>query len=183
MYSIISLRNNSIPDIKSIILRSSIIISVDPGIKNFTLTILENLKVLDFYRIALEKNNIYVQLTQKLDQIISQILNPDKKYNNLCLVIEKQFNSILLNRISQHVISYFLIKYPDSIIIETNSRNRVNMLRRETGNKEITKKDSINWAIKKFKENNDIKGIEIINNLKKKDDFSDTLCQIYALIY
>jgi hypothetical protein len=185
------------------ILSSDFIFSVDPGIKNFSLTILiaENgiLKVLDYYRIQLCSNkrpkvssaikasdtsdsNIYLDLYRQFNNIIT----PDYHHSKCTLVIERQLRSILLNRIEQHVISYFMLTLKVCNIFEVSTKNRIKLLKEYfyegDSNAKITKKDSINFAIEKFKETGDIKGQNIIRSLKKKDDFADTICQVYAIL-
>jgi hypothetical protein len=47
----------------------------------------------------------------------------------------------------------------------------------------VTKKDSVSWVTEKFKNIDDMKGSHIIKSLRKKDDFADTVCQVYSLLY
>jgi hypothetical protein len=171
------------------IISSDFIFSVDPGIKNFSLTILEiddkNLKVLDYYRIQLCSNSsIYADLYKRFDEIITE-----EYQNSKCtLVIEKQIRSILLCRIEQHVISYFMLKLKNCNIFEVNAKNRIRLLkeyRNQNSSKtnktnKVTKKDSIDFATDKLK--SDVKGRIIMSSLKKKDDFSDTICQVCAIL-
>lgn len=170
-------------NLRDLIINSDIIISVDPGIKNFSFIVLEpkKLKLIIYHRLILKQGSmIYKDLTKKLDNIMNEI----KENKKITLIIEKQLpRSIVMSRIEQHVISYFIIKYPDSLVIQVNPRNRILMLKNHYKKDKITKKDSVEWASSHIEKIEDNKAKEIIKSLKKKDDFSDTICQVYSLIY
>jgi hypothetical protein len=173
---------NHSDSIEKILKRSDLLISIDPGVKNLAVCILNNsLKLENFHNIQLSKNHlIYQELTNKLEEILTEISSS----KNPCLLIEKQLprGGILL-RIQQHIITYFIIKRPDMPIIELNPKNRSTMLKEYYKKKTITKKDSVLWVIEKLKKLNDMKALHVISSLKKKDDFADTICQVYSLFY
>jgi hypothetical protein len=172
---------NCITSLEQILKETELFVSIDPGIRNLSVTILnKDLKVENFHKIVLNKNSlIYQELTERLGDIFDEI--SDKRS---CLLIEKQLSrGGILPRIQQHIIAYFMIKKPDMPIIELDSKNRTNMLKDYYKKNKVTKKDSVSWVTEKFKNIDDMKGFHIIKSLRKKDDFADTVCQVYSLLY
>lgn len=171
---------NSLDSLDEILKNSDFIVSVDPGIKNLLVSILDrNLKLNSYHKITLQKTLMYKELTEKLGKVLEDISS-----KKACLLIEKQLTrgSVLL-RIQQHIIVYFMVTKPDMPIIELNPKNRAIMLRQYYNKKKITKRDCTSWVIDALKKTNDIYGLHIIRSLKKKDDFADTICQVHALLH
>lgn len=175
------------------------IISIDPSIKNFGLRVEQrpynleppfppdSYQTLLFKRICIqaETSNIYNMITQILDQYLDLF--------NTChmVIVERQvpFNYLAV-RVSQHVLSYFMIKLQDNpllpIIMEVDNKLKSRQLQAPSNlNERGIKKWSIDKAIEILTSRNDTYALNIlreeIKKKKKLDDLADTVCQVEAL--
>lgn len=157
------------------------LISIDPGIKNFSIRIEtrkdSSINTELFERVNLQ-GNILINLTRYLDQYLFRFRESD------IIIIEKQLtkNSPLI-RVSQHVLSYFVIKLLDihSIILEIDPKAKTRLLNAPKLDKRKIKTWSIITAIQILQERKDILSLSILEKEKKKDDLADTVCQSEAL--
>lgn len=103
------------------------------------------------------------------------------------VIIERQLPvNYYAVRISQHTISYFLIKLKDTpllpLILEIDSKLKTIQLDAPTG---MNKREVKQWSEKKAEEllnkRKDAYSLSILKKSKKKDDLADTVCQIEAL--
>lgn len=173
------------------------ILSIDPAITNYAIRVerwyKEEKQIVPilFDKITLynkEENdedivdNVYINLTNFLDKYLD--IFTDCNY----VICEKQmavnYRSL---RISQHTISYFIMKLKDNelltSIIELCPKLKGLMLGAPRGmNYNETKK----WSVTKCDEILEQRGDEIskliMSKTKKKDDLSDTVCQARALL-
>lgn len=180
-----------------------IIVSIDPGIKNFAIRIErrpalyeENahpseIKTLFFNKCDIsadftdEKNNndVYVLLIDKLDSWIEQYLPLVH-----LVIIERQLpKNYKAVRISQCVIDYFIIrlktssKYPLIVELQPNVKSKELGAPKHLNDRGI-KLWSIDEALSLLKIRDDQYAIDCIENApkSKKDDLADTVTQIEA---
>ena len=126
-------------------------------------------------------DQLYLYITNFLDQYLSII-----KESHI-MIIERQLpTNYRAVRISQHVISYFLIHFKDlpqlPMIFEIDPK----LKGRELGaskhlNARGIKIWSVEFAQSLLTKRKDWDGLQLMNKIKKKDDLADTLCQIEAL--
>lgn len=132
------------------------------------------------------QNHIYNSITDFLDENIEYI---NKTH---LFIIERQ---LPLNykavRISQHVITYLMIKTKNNSllpeIIEVDSKLKSKQLNAPSN---LTSKGIKKWSVEKaisiLNKRNDQFGLELLNDLKNKkhklDDYCDTICQSEAYI-
>ena len=87
-------------------------------------------------------------------------------------------------RIAYHTMSYFLINYPEKIIVEYGAFNKTRIL---GARKKMTKPERKKWAVLECQYilslRQDETTIEIFNSMKKKDDIADTIVQLQAYKY
>ena len=163
------------------------IISIDPANKNFAIRVEERLTyptTLLFKRLSLSDNNdltsVYQTLTYFLDQYLELFLTCH------LVIVERQLpTNYRAVRISQHVISYFMLRLKDQpllpIIIEINPKLKSKQLLAPSSlNDRGIKKWAIEKAIELLTSRSDIVGLNIINKERKKDDLADTVVQIEA---
>lgn len=164
------------------------IVSIDPGIKNYAIRIEkrvnETVTTIVMDKFSIETDNIIC----KTYQMLTDFLNKYKEFYDYCdlIIIEKQLpKNYKAVRISQHTITYFSIYLLNKpllpIIIELDPKIKNKVLNIP---KNIKSKQLKIWSVNKAKElliqRNDYNGIKILNNFKKQDDLSDTICQIEA---
>ncbi len=176
------------------------ICSVDPGNRNLGIRIEKRYKDIDnkikidpifFKNIDLGKNfyDFFSNINAELNRI----------HDILCrcnyFIVEKQvrknYNCI---RISQHILTYFIIISENSelhpVVFEVDPKEKVDYLKikkvkgmKRSERKEIVKGKTIEIALYLLTLGKDSRSIEIINNSVKKDDLCDTIYQIeYYLI-
>jgi hypothetical protein len=157
----------------------NMLVSIDPSVKNTALRVeyrtRYNIQSIIFERVRFNNDSIYTDVINYFDRYY-EILHMAS-----IMVIEKQlprnYNTV---RLSQHIITYFMIRYSDSITIyEVEPRMKSKLLGYDKsicGNN--VKKWSISKAIEILTQYNDINGLDILNKESKKDDLADTVCQI-----
>lgn len=175
------------------------IISVDPGISNFCIRVeergynkYENIKTLLFVKMHLRKDE--QELTEDFVcgyyTVLTNFLNEHLELFKTChiVLIEKQlpFNYRAV-RISQHVLTYFMIHLKDikpnlAMIFEIDSKLKGRELGAST---HLNAKGIKYWAVEKATElltdRGDVEALEILKkNKRKADDLADTVCQIEA---
>ena len=175
------------------------VISIDPGIRNLALRVesrgIRNnfpIKTVIFDKLHIKEeerkligniDQLYLLITHFLDQYLDIF----KKCH--IFIIERQLpTNYKAVRISQHILTYFLIQLKDIIpslpmIFEIDPK----LKGKELGvSKHLNERGLKQWAIEKCKEmmtkRRDYEGLEILEKHKKKaDDLSDTTIQIEAL--
>lgn len=160
---------------------SPILISIDPSIKNLALRVEyrnNNIQSIIFERTSFNPDNLYSDVITYFDQYYHIL------HQASIMVIEKQlprnYNTV---RLSQHIITYFMIRYYDTIsIYEIEPRVKSKMLGYDSSVHGNVKKWSISKAIEILSNYNDINGLNILNKEKKKDDLADTVCQIESFL-
>lgn len=162
-----------------------VILSIDPAIKNLAVRIEQrnydspSSKTILFDKLSLPNSKdgeIYISIINYLNNISNLLTNID------LIIMEKQLpRNYKMVRLSQHILSYFLINNISNCIIEVEPTMKSSVLGyiKEYGN---VKKWSIKTALEILNQHNDITGINIINKYSKKDDLADTVCQIEAYI-
>lgn len=161
---------------------SPILVSIDPSIKNLALRVesRDNNKIqsIIFERKGFNHNNLYSDVITYFDQYY------DILHQASIMVIEKQLpNNYNAVRLSQHIITYFMIRYYDTIsIYEIEPRLKSKMLGYDSTVHGNVKRWSISKAIEILTHYNDINGLNILNKEKKKDDLADTVCQIESFL-
>ena len=125
--------------------------------------------------------NLYDTLTNYLDS------HTDLFQQTHIIIIERQLPENYWGiRISQHIISYFLVKLKDApllpMILEIDPRLKGKQLGIPSG---LGKKEYKNRLIEKARDLLSIRGdtfsSKILDRYKKKDDIADTVCQIEAV--
>lgn len=162
------------------------LISVDPGIKNFAFRIETRysdgrkpetvaMRKIDFS--IFENSNMYYESIQLLNQY-SHLFSTV----NVVLVEEQLPFNYKMVRMSQHILSYFIIKTPHAMILEVNSKLKSKQL---NAPQHLNEKQIKKWSVEKAKEilieREDLDTLSLINNTAKKDDLSDTIIQIEAI--
>jgi hypothetical protein len=173
-----------------------IIISIDPGIKNFALRIEKRydngyIEVLGFDKIDFSsyetgKDNVsalYLEITRYLDTYID--------IYRMChvVVMEKQLpQNYKMVRTSQHVISYFSFVLRDietlPLLIEFDAKLKTKLLGCPPN---LNLKGKKEWTIAKvmvmLEERGDMESLSVIKNApkRKQDDLSDIVAQIEAM--
>ena len=175
------------------------VISIDPGIRNLALRVesrgIRNnfpIKTVIFDKLHIKEeerkligniDQLYLLITHFLDQYLDIF----KKCH--IFIIERQLpTNYKAVRISQHILTYFLIQLKDitpslPMIFEIDPK----LKGKELGvSKHLNERGLKQWAIEKCKEmmtkRRDYEGLEILEKHKKKaDDLSDTTIQIEAL--
>ncbi len=173
------------------------IISVDPGIRNLVVRV-ENraihkdgpIKTIVFEKLHISEesrkldgnvDNLFLYITDFLDKYLHVFKNCQ------FLIIERQ---VPMNyravRISQHIISYFLMHFKNngigSLIYEVDPKLKGKQL---GAPKNLNERGLKQWAVEEckrlFDKRKDVLGLKILNDNKKKaDDHSDTVIQIEA---
>lgn len=166
-------------------------ISIDPGVVNFCFRIERRYKDGRIIPIAFWKSqfksNTYTNLLKKLDEYI-----PYYKDTHVVIIEKQPPRSILINRVMQHALTYFMVRMQDypllPMIIEISSKVKGN----ELGcpyNTNLKK-----WASVKAREllalRNDEWSISVMDywkkstsipkNERKDDDLADTIVMIEA---
>jgi len=128
-------------------------------------------------------NNTYKNITKFLD-------DHEEYYDNVhYVIIERQLwpENYQACKIEQHIISYFSIKLQNRVlcpsIISVSSQLKGRMLGVAKGtNKTELKKWAVTKAEEILTEREDQFALDIINYYKKKDDLSDTVVQLEAIM-
>jgi len=177
------------------------IISFDIGIKNlcFCIETFDNDKIkcindcINNGKIELFVNKCLTtnQKTNITDICIltTNHLNEYEKYFDHLdyIIIEKQMGfvskiNIKAVQLSQHIMTYFMIKYPQSICQFINASHKFLQLDDEEKKIKRTYAQRKKWSINKcydiLNSRNDTKNISLLNNLDKKDDVADTIVQL-----
>lgn len=173
------------------------VVSIDPGTKNFAIRVEKRPKIADDFQIKTElyerlrltdgvdeemQCSIYTVLTDFLDEHLHLFL--DCHY----IIIERQLmQNYRTVRISQHVLTYFMIKLKDKpslpIILEIDPKLKGKQLGAPKG---ITERQLKQWSVEKATELLGWRGDSLaLDKLKKSktkaDDLADTVCQIEAV--
>lgn len=173
-------------------------ISIDPGTVNFAIRVETRPKI----KAGVKPEKITAQLYEKIDvSDMSGEANVSEKYDNLTrflnqhlelfktchvLIIERQmpFNYKMV-RMSQHILSYFLINLKDSplipLILEIDPKIKSDYLNAPSDMGEI---DVKKWSKEKAQELLRARGdTESLSKFgeNKTDDYSDVVCQIEAI--
>ena len=169
-------------------------VSIDPGKKNYSFRIERRYHSgkfvpLAFHRLAIADiaeyedstvNNTYQRLTEFLNQHIEHYSQTHY------VLIERQLpQNYVATRIAQHTISYFSILLHNQPllphIIEVSPKLKGKVLGAPKG---ISDSQLKKWATEKadeiLKMRNDTESLQIIKKASKKDDLSDTVCQLEA---
>ena len=177
------------------------VLSIDPAIKNFALRIESRrndglIRGIAFLRSDVSDTSPQAKkdientlLCSRVYERISTLLDSHREEYLKChiVVIERQLpQNYPLVRVSQHVISYFLIKLKNTpllpLVIEVNSSLKTRQLGAPKGlNERQTKLWAVEHALRLLSWRNDVASIALIQKSKKKDDLADTICQIEAL--
>jgi hypothetical protein len=162
-----------------------VVVSIDPGKKNLAIRIeLRYSKqqcipvTLFMQRVSFDgddKYKTYLSIKNYFDSLDDYL-----KYASL-FVIEKQLpvNYEIL-RISQHIITLIMIKYPSAMIVEIDPKQKSKLFDVKYLNSKGLKKWSIETAIALLNNRNDQVAQSIIKSEKKKDDLCDTILQSEA---
>ena len=173
------------------------IISIDPGIRNLAIrvesrgirsdqpiktVVFDKLRISDADRTI--DNNV-----DKLYHLVTMFLNQYLEIFKTChiVIIERQLPmNLKAVRISQHIITYFMIILKDIVpslpmIFEIDSK----LKGRELGSSNhLNERGLKQWSIDHCKsllvKRQDYYGLELLNKQKKKDDVADCVCQIEA---
>ncbi|MEM5804161.1 MAG: hypothetical protein QW350_05510 [Candidatus Aenigmatarchaeota archaeon] len=153
--------------------------SIDPALNHFAFRIEKRTKtrimteVFECFSFNVSDNSgIFLEVKNFLDKYREYFRYVD------IVVIEKQLpKNFIAQRISIICISYFILICPDiPFIYEVDPR-----LKRLILDKGNIKKKSIEKAEEILLKYQDHVGYETLKNFKKKDDLSDTVCQVEAL--
>lgn len=158
------------------------IASFDIGEKNFAYCIgtEKSIETWCNHNIKKSKNQTIV----KSCIYISDILDEEYWLDCNKIIIEQQMRSnIRAQRISQHIWTWFYIKYPHIPIVFVRSSLKTQYF---LGKNNLNNKERKDWSIDKalsiLTERKDHKNITLLNDAKKKDDLSDTLLQMLAFL-
>jgi hypothetical protein len=181
------------------------IISVDPGVTHYAIRVEERnirtvgpIKTLHFDKVGLKKADqelskdlvcpVYSFITDYLDQYLELFKTCHM------VIIEKQLSiNYRAVRMSQHTLSYFMIHLKNTPNLPMFFEVIPKLKGRELGvPPNLNERGLKLWAVEKAREllveRNDTKGLEVLNRKdpvtgrkEKKDDLSDTVCQIEAL--
>ena len=174
------------------------VISIDPGIRNLALRIESRgihtdnfpIKTLAFEVLHVKEEDR--KLVGNVDQLFLFITNFLDKYLHIfreshIMIIERQLpTNYRAVRISQHVITYFLMHFKDlpqlPMVLEIDPK----LKGRELGaSKHLNERGIKVWSVEHahslLTKRQDWDGLQILNKIKKKDDLADTICQIEAL--
>lgn len=161
------------------------IISIDPGVVNYAFRVedrYEGGKVKTVYMKLMsfqKEHRRYKDLTDYLDSKHLYIKSCD-----LILIEEQLGMSTNAYGMSRHTVAYFMVKtrnrYKTPLIYEVSPRLKTHILSKDTPKRTKT------WAVKLAKEmlaeRGDTKSLEVVNNIKKKDDICDTIVQLEAFM-
>ena len=174
------------------------IISIDPGTKNYAfriekrynslfgnynlsiVTVAMTKKEFDDTRHHVNNNGtrsqLYVDLIKFLD------MYKDQYPTASMVIIERQMsdNSDMW-RMSQATIDYFIIKYPDIIVIEVDAHLKSKAFNAPKMTRPELKKWDIDTAERILMARGDEDGLKIMKSYKKMDDIADTVIAIEAL--
>lgn len=165
------------------------ICSIDPGWKNFALRIEErdlrdtlNCRSIFMDKIKFkssfgEQNKIYDEISSYLEALA--------KFLETCdiVIMERQMEcNYKMVRVSQHILSYFRIKFPEIMFIEITAKYKTKKLCKfghlsKTG----IKKWSVVYAKELSKLRSDTRALQLLKS-QKSDDYADTIVQIDAYL-
>jgi len=174
------------------------VISIDPGIRNLAIRVESRgirdsshpIKTLVFDKLRISDSDRELDgNVDKLYFLVSEFLNRYLDIFKSChiMIIERQLPmNLKAVRISQHIISYFMIHLKDiapslPMIFEIDSK----LKSRELGasshlNERGIKQWSIDFCKSLLVKRQDYEGLEILDKHRKKDDLCDTVTQIEA---
>lgn len=187
-----------------VILRSNIIhspmkiISIDPAVKNIGFRVEERsysgdectaIRMIHFERISIDddNNNMFVLLQQTLERLQDKCDNAD------LILIEKQqpisnrgqihTNSKVM-RVFGHIVGYYMTVARSSTIIEVSPKLKARVLGFPKNlTYAQTKSHGIKSGISLLEKHSDLMSLSVIKNAgSKKDDLTDTVCQIEAFM-
>lgn len=126
-----------------------------------------------------EINLIYNNINTYLDNLMALLL--DCHY----ILIERQlYQNFNVDRIGQHIRSYFLIKLTNAPLCPSILEIDPKLKGRQLGAGKLPKYELKKWSIQKATElsqqRGDIYTLNLLKKHKKKDDLADVLCQIEA---
>lgn len=168
------------------------VVSIDPGINNFAFRIERWSSDGKVTPVAFEKGNFKLYITAKAScSLYLAIIQFLEKYSKQIaeshfVIIERQPPLKVANiRLMQHLITYFTLTLRDlpqyPILLDIDPRLKGKQL---GAPKSLNEKALKQWAIEKANEILTLRGdkwsIGVINFYKKKDDLSDTVCQVEA---
>ena len=154
------------------------VVSIDPGIKNIAVRIElrndDSIKTIFFKLIDVSHTiSPFTYLTEVMESIFELF-----KDCNIVLIEQQIVKNHKVMRIAQHLLSYFITKFhileKRPFIVEVNPKLKT--IRMPSGSN--NKKWSIEEAKRILEKGHDEDGLAVINSSKKKDDLSDTVCQI-----
>ena len=162
--------------------------SIDPGKTNFAIRIEcrnkdGEIKVLLYDLIALGQNYF---------ETLTDFFNKNIELLEKCsiFIMEQQLTkNLIVYRIAQHVISFFIIKLNNGkrIFYEIDARLKERIgykneksTTKKKNDQKLIKTWSIDKAYELCKKRNDEFSINILNKSKKKDDLADVICQLQA---
>lgn len=155
------------------------IVSFDIGEKNFAYCLASDMKIMEWRNHDIIKNKNQTVILSC--DMISEILD-FKNWSDLDYVlIEQQFSkNIRAIRLSQHLWTWFRLKYPSVKIFNIPSSSKTQYF---LGKNKLSNKERKTWSVEKtieiLKEKNESEYIQKLNSYKKKDDLSDCFLQLY----
>lgn len=176
------------------------IISIDPGIRNYALRVESRgiksstypIRTIVFDKLHIKDKERYLddQNVDRLYDLLTNFLDQYLEIFKTChlVLVERQLpHNYKATRVSQHTLSYFMIKLKNivpnlAMIVEVDPK----LKGRELGAPNTLNERGIKvWAIDMARElmtkRRDQDGLEVlIKHKKKADDIADTLCQIEA---
>lgn len=156
------------------------IVSIDVGIKNLALCVLENNSIIFWKLINLTYGkNVCLSIINELDEIYNKI-------SNATILIERQITRKMCN-IQCYLEMYFRLKNFPSVIIYNPKYKLAGSGQENSGkgknNYNARKKAAINLCHEWLDKNKQTEEIELLwKNTKKKDDIADTLLMAISYI-
>jgi hypothetical protein len=178
------------------------VLSIDPARKNYALRIERRYlrsqqgQVVSgrIIPLAFEKVSIVMETDKETlnSEAFFRLTTFLDKYEHLyagthIFVIERQLpQNYKATRIAQHTLTYFMLKLKDSplrpLIVEVDPQLKGRQLGAPKG---IGDKQLKDWAVQQALEllqyRSDSESLKLLQQIKKKDDLADTICQIEAL--
>ncbi len=116
---------------------------------------------------------------------ICDILESEDGWNScdLVLIEQQMLRNVRAQRLSQHVWTWFRVKYPNkSVMIVPSSRKTQYFLGKNT----LTSKERKTWSVKTvttiLTDRNDVRNLRILSDASKKDDLCDAFLQLYVTV-
>lgn len=167
-----------------------LVVSCDPGIKNFAMRIEKRFKDGKIIMISYGKVDLNDTDCKSRYEILYDYLDTfkDKFIHAHMFIVERQLpKNFDACRISQHVLSYFVMisresKIKNPVIMDISARNKGYQLGAPKKCKDYwLKKWSVLRAAELFSIRQDAESFKLLQDLKKKDDIADTAIQIEAV--